>query len=127
MLLESLTREYHHGSEPPSAVAEEARRGFSMLPFVGSPRTAAPAPASIGAVPEPAVRGSQARPAGLRLHDLIADALDRAIDEAFVAYDRFAAAPRRKSAWRHLIIQFPANIVIRDNEDGRAEERSGRA
>lgn len=115
LLLESLTREYHHGREAPAAAAEEARRGFPIRPFGSRRVEASPAPSSAPSrVPgAPALSDS---PAGSRLQGLIADALDRAIDEAFVAYDRFAAAPRRKTAWRHLIIQFPANIVIREDD-----------
>lgn len=113
MLLESLTREYHHGDEPPSAVAEEARRGFPIAPF-GARRTGATqstaGPGSTGAG-----GASTAAPSGFRLQDRIADALDRAIDEAFVAYDRFAAAPKRRTAWRHIIIQFPATVLVREN------------
>jgi MFS family permease len=119
LLLESLTREYHHGSEPPTAVAEEARRGFAVR-LLGSRSTgeAIAPPVGESGTAVSAHPGNLARPAGPRLHDRIADALDRAIDEAFVAYDRFANAPKRKTAWRHLIIQFPANIVIRENDDG---------
>jgi MFS family permease len=130
MLLESLTREYHHGSEPPTAVAEEARRGFAVrMPGSGGGAETAGAPLAgkAGTAVSPSASPeSAARPSGPRLHDRIADALDRAIDEAFVAYDRFANAPKRKTAWRHLIIQFPANIVIRDNDGERSDDESRR-
>jgi hypothetical protein len=120
MLLESLTREYHHGSEPPTAVTEEARRRFPVLPF-GSRRTATMPVSSPRQSRVPGAPALAERPAGVRLQDLVADALDRAIDEAFVAYDRFAAAPKRKTAWRHLIIQFPANVVIREKDGEKPE------
>jgi len=124
LLLESLTREYHHGSEPPSAVAEETRRGFPIR-TPGSRTAAVPEPTLADGLRDAAASTDAVRPSGFRLQDRIADALDRAIDEAFVAYDRFANAPRRKAAWRHLIIQFPANIVIRDKDDASSDERSG--
>jgi hypothetical protein len=43
----------------------------------------------------------------------LADVIDRAIDEVFVAYDRLAAARKRKTAWRTLTVQYPASV--RDN------------
>lgn len=108
LLLESLTREYHHGQEAPEAVAEEARRGFPILPLGRRPA-------------EAGTTGSAPASAGFRLQDCIADALDRAIDEAFVAYDRFANAPRRRSAWRHVIIQFPATVLVRENGEAQLD------
>lgn len=122
MLLESLTREYQHGTEAPSAVSEESRRGSSKLPS-GPRRAAASAASSAESFGAPASADTGPRPAALRLQDRLADALDRAIDEAFVAYDRLSAPPRRRTAWRHLIIQFPANILIRDDEDKGKQER----
>jgi hypothetical protein len=119
LLLESLTREYHHGDEPPMAVAEEARRGFPIVPF-GSRRTTT-AGSTMGARPARTGEMTAAAPAGFRLQDRIADALDRAIDEAFVAYDRFANAPRRRAAWRHVIIQFPATVLVRENGEAQLD------
>lgn len=116
MLLESLTREYQHGTEAPSAVSAEPRRQSPTLPFAPG-RPAASAASSGESSRTLASADTRPRPAALRLQDRIADALDRAIDEAFVAYDRLSAAPRRRTAWRHLIIQFPANVLIRDEEN----------
>src|SRR6185437_5394792 len=101
-MLESLTKEYHVGAEGPSLVPPGPRRVLPPIPFLGAGASSFAPPAPAGTASRPA---SSAQSTGLWLQDRIADAIDRAIDEVFVAYDRFAAPPRRQTTWRHLIIQ----------------------
>jgi len=94
VMLEGLAREYHVGAEPPAAVTVELRRGFplaSLLRRKGGPATGRePALAAT-----PVSTGAEAianRPtAAQRLRGRLADAIDRAIDEVFVACDRASA------------------------------------
>ena len=92
MMLEGLAKEYLVAGDAPQIVAEPVRR---------------PAASGHGSTP----RGVT----GIAFQDRIANGLDRAIDEIFVAYDRLATRPRRRTAWRHMIVRFPADIVIDDS------------
>ncbi|HEY2585316.1 MAG TPA: MFS transporter [Tepidisphaeraceae bacterium] len=117
-MLESLTKEYRVGAEGPSLVPPGPRRVLPPIPFLGAGASSFAPPAPAGTTSRPT---SSSQSTGLWLQDRIADAVDRAIDEVFVAYDRFAAPPRRHATWRHLIVQFPATVVVRRNGEASQE------
>lgn len=99
LMLESLTREYRVGIDPPA----EVRRGLPAAPLAPG-ATAAPH----GGVP------ARVLPPRERIEVHLADALDRAIDEIFVAYDRIAAARKPKqTVWRRVHLKYP----VMENRD----------
>jgi hypothetical protein len=92
VMLESVAREYHVATDPP----EEVQRGFDVVPRGTAGR---------GTTPGIPVGGSRKA-----LEIRVADAIDRAIDEVFIAYDRLSTTRKRKTAWKHMIVEFPASI-----------------
>ena len=101
LMLGSLAREYYVSSDPPV----EVRRGF---PIDLSPPASTDRSSSVAA--QAPARGLRvlARPSRVRLKEHLVQSLDRAIDEAFVAYDRLASPPRRKVVWRNITLLLPA-------------------
>jgi len=87
LMLESLTREYHAGTEPPVVVEQESRCGFATL--VPRPWRATSSAAKPQAVAEPSDTS-----AIQWLQDRTADAIDRMIDEMFIIYDRLTGRAR---------------------------------
>ena len=89
-MLEALAREYHVSTE-----TSELQRGFDVKPAKAS---ATPAPASSGT---PTVRDYKSAPATMDrpMQQRVAKALDRFIDEAFLAYDRISKPGVKRSTW----------------------------
>ena len=83
VMLESLTREYRVGIDPP----EEVQRGFAVAP--AATRIAPWAAAGTAAAPQ--LSRSE------WLADQMVRAFDRMIDEMFIAYDRLAAANQSRA------------------------------
>jgi len=96
-MLEALAREYHVGTEPPSAVTEEMRRGFAVPPKRTTVEgSAAPTGQSI----QLESSGAETRPA-MQMQERVTRGIDRAIDELFLVYDRISKPGVKRDAGRN--------------------------
>jgi MFS family permease len=114
LMLEGLAREYYVSSEPATIVAGEPRWIFPPIPFLSGDGRGTSHGSATGA-PNTLAAGST----GLWLQDRLTNAIDRTIDEVFIAYDRLVASSNRKTAWRQLVVQFPAWV----RENGNKKQR----
>jgi MFS family permease len=87
-MLEALAREYHVGTSEPETVTGELRRGFAVKPV--KPASVATAPGRAGSGPTTMERPVQ---------QPVAWALDRIIDEMFLAYDRITKPGVKRTTW----------------------------
>jgi MFS family permease len=107
VMLEAVAREYVLETESPALAEPGPRRVFPPIPFLsGSAISEAPA-AWPGTLPSLSSR----YPAGIWLSVRLSNALDRAIDEMFVIYDRLFTPPKRKTAWRNVQVHVPTTEV----------------
>jgi MFS family permease len=109
LMLEGLVKEYHVASEPPAISEGKPHWIFPPIPFLSGEEQQRFA-ASIANV-----RNVSARSTGMWLQDRLADGVDRAIDEVFVAYDRMVAVSKRRSASRRVTLEVPTSV--RDDKD----------
>ncbi len=89
-MLEALAREYHIGTEPPSAFTPATRRAATAVPS-GSSSTRSQVSATSARSATPMMLSSE------QTRDRVTRGLDRIIDEMFLAYDRISqpGIPRR--------------------------------
>jgi MFS family permease len=109
LMLEGLVKEYHVVSEPPAISEGKPHWIFPPIPFLSGEEQQRFA-ASIANV-----RNVSARSTGMWLQDRLADGVDRAIDEVFVAYDRLVAVSKRRSVSRRVTLEVPTSV--RDDKD----------
>jgi MFS family permease len=115
LTLEQQVKEFHVSSDAPTIVTGP-QWILPPIPFLsgaGQQRFAA----SFANL-----QNASARSTGMWLQDRLADAIDRAIDELFIAYDRFAVGSKRRKSSRQFTVQIPTSV--RENADAGSDGNS---